>query len=69
MADLVYNTGPEETLRNILLAVMPYMRGLVYNRIIVLSAGKKRMIMERAEKGYKLFGCILTPNMIMKRYM
>jgi len=68
MADLVYKISSEETLKNILLAVVPYMKGLVYRRIIVLSAGKQRIILERKGDGYQLFGCVLTPALIRKRY-
>ncbi|HBF87054.1 MAG TPA: hypothetical protein DDX39_00320 [Bacteroidales bacterium] len=68
MARLVFKASLEDSLSQILKLVMPYMKGLVYEEICVLADGKSRIVMQRTNEGYLLYGAVLTPDKIKKRY-
>lgn len=66
MAQLVFKSDIENSLRQVFELVMPYMKGLVYDQILVLSEGKTKMILDRTDCGYNYKGTIITPEKIKK---
>ncbi|OFX25855.1 MAG: hypothetical protein A2033_03135 [Bacteroidetes bacterium GWA2_31_9] len=66
MAQLVFKSDIENSLMQIFELVMPYMKGLVYEQILVLSEGKTKMILNKTDCGYRYNGTILTPEKIKK---
>jgi hypothetical protein len=68
MTTLTYNTTKNKSIKQILLAVVNYMKGLVYDRIVIKEEGKTRVILEKSNNGYLLFGCHITPESIKRRY-
>lgn len=69
MARLVFTASLESSLKEILSLIMPYMKGLAYDEIQVMTEGKSRILMQRTNEGYLLFGAVLTPDKIRKRYL
>ena len=66
MAQLVFKSDMENSFKQILELVMPYMRGLAYDQILVLTEGKPKMILDKTDCGYKYKGTILTLDKIKK---
>lgn len=67
MAQLVINTLKETPLSRIMQMVRPYMKGLVYE-VILVKTEERTITLNRTKEGYKMFGCLLTPEIIRKRY-
>ncbi|PLX01947.1 MAG: hypothetical protein C0594_12405 [Marinilabiliales bacterium] len=68
MTQLVYTIESETSLTTIMKSLLSYMKGLVYDKITVMEQGKQRIVLQKEKNGYKLFGCVFTPEMIKKRY-
>lgn len=68
MTQLIFTSGIKDSISKILLAIRPYMKGLVYDMIVVKAEGKVRFELIRTDSGYSLFGCNLTPEIIKRRY-
>lgn len=66
MAQLVFKSDIKNSLKEVLILVMPYMKGFAYEQILVLTQGKTRMILDRTDCGYKFNGTILTSDKIKK---
>lgn len=68
MANLVFSVSLDSSLNQIFQMISPYMKGLVYDNIYVVSEGKTKMNLARTNDGYKYNNTIITSDKIKKWY-